>query len=272
MNGKMKKYLPYILATILLVGLIVMVQTQKPLQGRSSGASFAQEAGYFFLPPGSANTSDVTVEQYSKLVSEFQTKYMLPVFKVTGKPLLIPAEWENPYFAGFAIDRKSHMQVSLWGGMARAPGASIAILAGVLCHEVGHVIAGEPRQTIPGAEWSSIEGLSDYYAGLECLPEFLQKHTDIVPVPSAEALQVCNGHELCARTVTAGLELVQFFQKYDSQKSAPVSLFSPAPAAQELIRNLYPSTQCRLDSIVEGARCHAGGTCQLPVCWATTQQ
>ena len=105
MSRETKKYLPYILATLLLVGLIVMVQTQKPLKARTSGASFAQQAGYFFLPPGSAKVSDVTEAQYRALLTDFQVKYIMPVFNRTGRPLLIPAEWESPYFAAFAQNK-----------------------------------------------------------------------------------------------------------------------------------------------------------------------
>ncbi len=272
MSRKTKKYLPYILATLLLVGLIAMVQTQKPLKARTSGTSFAQEAGYFFLPPGSLAVSDVTEAQYRALLNEFQVKYIMPVFRGTGKPLVIPNEWESPYFAAFAQDKEQYMQVSLWGGMARAPGATLPVLAGILCHEIGHVIAGEPRQTIQWAEWSSTEGQSDFYATKECLPQFLKAHPELVTEINPQVLALCGGNELCARTAQTGVEMVQFFKLYDSQKSAEVSLWTPAPASTELLRNVYPSHQCRLDTYLAGALCQTGGRCSAPTCWSANHQ
>ncbi|ASD62530.1 hypothetical protein [Bdellovibrio bacteriovorus] len=272
MSRETKKYLPYILATLLLVGLIVMVQTQKPLKARTSGASFAQQAGYFFLPPGSAKVSDVTEAQYRALLTDFQVKYIMPVFNSTGRPLLIPAEWENPYFAAFAQNKDTYMQVSLWGGMARAPGASLPVLAGILCHEIGHVIAGEPRQTFTGAEWSSSEGQSDFYAAKDCLPQFLKAHPELVADINPQVLALCGGNELCARVAQTGVEMVQFFKRYDSQKSDDVSLWTPAPAAEQLLRNVYPSHQCRLDTYLAGALCQTGGSCSAPACWTANNQ
>lgn len=272
MKKRPHPYFPYILALALLAGLFLMVQTQNPLKGlNSSRASFAQEPlggqGYFYLPPGSENVSSVTEEQYRNLVNEFQVKYIMPVFRLTGKPLLIPDEWENPYFAGYAIDRGAYMQVSLWGGTARAPGASLVALAGILCHEVGHILGGAPHQTIPGAEWSSTEGQSDFYAGRDCLPQFLEKHPELVVTPEPEALELCEGHLLCARTATAGLELVRFFQRFDPESVAQLSVRTPAPAVDTMLLNVYPSPQCRLDSYVQGALCQLGRECRPPACW-----
>lgn len=271
MNFKNAKYFPYILATLLLAILYFMVQSEKTLQPFSARASFAQEPGYFYLPPGSADVSEVTVEQYRSLIAEFQMKYIMPVYKVTGKALLIPQEWDSPYFAGFSIDRGNYMQVSLWGGTARAHGANLVILAGILCHEVGHIIGGAPHQTIPGAEWSSSEGQSDFFAARECLPEFLKNHPELIPAPDEEALNKCDGNSLCARTVSVGLQLVRFLQKYDSQKSADVSLRAQAPAVKETLVNAYPSAQCRLDTYVKGAQCQLGGECRPPACWIAEQ-
>lgn len=244
-----------------------MVQTQKPLQGRSSSVSFAQEAGYFHLPPGSPNVSAVTEDQYRQLIYEFQSKYMMSVYKATGKPLVVSYDWENPFFAGGSMDKGTFLQVILWGGTVRAPGASVPVLAGILCHEIGHTLGEEPRQTFAGAEWSSSEGQSDFFTGRTCLPEFLKSHPELVTDVSAEALAVCKDHLLCARTAQVGLEMVRFFQRYDSQKTDPVSLLTPAPATKEVLRNVYPPIQCRLDTYVAGAQCQLGGACRPPVCW-----
>lgn len=249
-----------------------MVQTQKPLKARSSSASFASDKGYFFLPPGSPGGSEITETQYRGLINEFQIKYSMAVFKFTGKPLVIPHEWDSPYFAGFAIDKGAYMQISLWGGTARAPEATIPALAGILCHELGHILAGAPNQTLSGSEWSSTEGQSDFYAARDCLPEFLKEHPELLTTVEPEVLSVCQGHKLCARTAQAGLDLVRFFNRFDPIQIKTLSVLKPASASSHLLVNVYPSNQCRLDTYVQGALCQLEGSCRAPVCWLPADQ
>lgn len=43
------------------------------------------------------------------------------------------------------------------GGTARVEGLTSDAYAAVVCHELGHLLAGTPLQTIPFAQWSSAE-------------------------------------------------------------------------------------------------------------------
>ena len=261
---KTKKNLPFFIAVFLLALLVAMVSKQV----------HADEArkDYFYLPPGSANVSALTESDYTAVISKFLMRYFNKVYTTTGKPLVIPFEWNSPFFAAFAESKEGYMKISLWGGMARAPGASKSVLAAVLCHELGHILGGEPRQTIPGSEWGSIEGQSDFYAAAVCLPDFFRAHPELAPVVSSEVEQVCKGNKDCGVVLQTGLETVRFLQAYSYREYTPVSIFSTEKPIDKLILNTYPSDQCRLDSFIQGARCQLGGACRAPNCWLPDNQ
>lgn len=266
-----KTNLPYILASVLLLLLIGMAQSKKTVirYGASTVAQAEDEKenDYFFLPEGVGPVSDITKTDYENILIQFTAQNFLSVFQQTGKPLLLPHEWESPFFAAFAKSEASLWQISLWGGMARAPGSSKGALAAILCHELGHIIGGEPRQTIPGAEWASSEGQSDFYAASVCLPKFLSANPHLVPVVSPKAQELCKGNLLCGKIMQAGLEMVSLFQKYSYREFTPVRLDLAAPSVPGLLRDTYPSDQCRLDTFKVGALCQTGGLCSAPACW-----
>lgn len=270
------RFLPYILASLLLALLVTMAQTTKD-HIRKSRAVNAQENArpdYFYLPVGSANVSSVSEQDYLALVADFQSRYMKAVIDKTGMPLIIPNEWASPYFAAYAIKKDSYLQISLWGGMARAPGFTKAVLAAVLCHELGHILGGAPLQTIPGSEWASIEGQSDFFAAQVCLPEYFRRHPELIPLATIEPqiMQMCGDNVDCERTAQAGWNLVNLFQKYSYREFTPVRLDLREKPAAELILNTYPSDQCRLDTYIEGARCQLGQLCRAPGCWLPTRK
>lgn len=228
-------------------------------------AAADSERDYFYLPADAQNVSEVSQDQYWRLLSQFQWMYAAEVLEKTGRLLVIENTWENPYFAGFAELSDGEASVTLWGGMARAPGATLGGLLAVLCHEVGHLIGGEPRQTIPHSSWATSEGQADFFAAVHCLPRFLRKYPDVVPNVEFEVIEICGGDLTCAKTVQAGLDLSRLTQKYSYRDFVPVNLKTPAPPSAELIRNSYPSDQCRLDTFVLGAQCPR---CGPPACWA----
>lgn len=236
----------------------------------SSKKTFAQSpssSGIFSLPVGSINVSSITEGDYKDLLEKFSRKHFIDVYKKTGRPLVIPFEWENPYFAAFAKNQGPLMSISLWGGMARAPGVNKLILVTLLCHELGHFIGGEPKQHISGAEWASTEGQSDFYAASVCVPNFVKSHPDVISEISSEVAQRCGPNNDCKVVLQAGWDTVRFLQRYSFRNFVPVSLGNREKATPVLVRDSYPSDQCRLDTFVAAAACQSGGKCTPPNCW-----
>jgi Zn-dependent protease with chaperone function len=54
----------------------------------------------------------------------------------------------------------------MFGGLARDPLVTKDGFSAVICHEIGHHIAGAPRK---GFSWASNEGQADYFATTKCL-------------------------------------------------------------------------------------------------------
>ncbi|MEN0060056.1 MAG: hypothetical protein AAGB31_14540 [Bdellovibrio sp.] len=230
------------------------------------GHSFSQE-GVFFFPPEKA-TLGLNENEYNELIHYFQKTYTAQVLKTTGKPVIFQKAWQNPYFNG-SIESKEHFfQIHLWGGTARTQGASPVVMAGILCHELGHILGGEPHEIIENRTWSSVEGQADFFATKECLPTFLKNHSRFALNPSRYFIEKCQNNNSCAQTLQAAWDLTLFFQTYDSQKSPTPDIHRPAPPAKELLRNAYPSLQCRWDTFVAGALCQVHSNCQAPECWS----
>lgn len=265
------------MAGLLLALLLTMVQSSKVLLGGRTSARQvnAQEQArpdYFYLPPGSANVSSITEAAYTDLIGKFLLRNFNRVFQQAGQPLIIPVEWNSPYFAAHAQNKGPYFQISLLGGMARAPGATMATLAGILCHELGHIMGGEPRQTIVGGDWASTEGQSDFFAASVCLPDFFRAYPEFAPEVSSDAARICGNNLDCGRVLQTGLQTVRYFQQYSYREFLPVSLHTPEKPTGTLIRNSYPTDQCRLDSFVSGGRCQLGGLCRAPICWLPDDQ
>lgn len=264
---KHREALPYILASLLLVLLITMAQITKAETNKISEAS---RSDYFYLPVESTLVSRVSEKDYLQLIADFQSAYLPQVIQKTGKPVLILNEWKNPYFSAYSFQRESYFQISLSGGTARAPGATQASLAAIVCHELGHIIGGEPLQTIPGGEWASSEGQADFFAAKICLPNYFHRHPEAQTAGSTdpEIMKTCHGNESCESVAKTGFEVVSFFQRYSYHEYVPVRLETHEKPSTELIRNKYPTDQCRLDTFVGGAICQLGLSCRAPTCWA----
>lgn len=220
-------------------------------------------AGDFFsIPVDAPNVGPVKQENAYRVAANLYLLNFNQVLQKTTKPLVIDLQWQSPYFGGGAVQDEHLVTVKLFGGMIRTPEMTEDILAAILCHELGHILGGEPYQDVPFAEWASVEGQSDFFAASVCLPAYFRQLQ-----PSATPA------ELRSRIELAGLGFMQLSQKYATMDQTPVSLTNSAPeVAIELNRHSYPSDQCRLDTFKSGAACVTEATCRAPACWLPTQK
>jgi len=189
--------------------------------------------GYFCLPADKNQNKEMNATNF----------YLIPVKIIglfnqeiaeAGYPLQLEANWESPYFgAGVSLyDNAFHLMIL--GGTTRLAEFTEDAYAAVVCHEIGHIIAGEPHQTISGAEWSSSEGQSDFFAASVCLPRYFKS---------------LNEKNISARIEKAGFDMMNSFRKFDSN-SIDKSLSrtrAALPATKETLINKYPSVQCRYE-------------------------
>ncbi len=243
---RQKRYIHRMLKTLFMLIVLVFSFTS------------ASAAEYFSIPVDAANVGPVTQANAEKISADLIRLYFVEAFQKTQKPMMIQVLWEMPYFgAGVVEEAGPVIAIKVFGGMIRNPEMTEDILAAVMCHEIGHVIGGAPYQDVIDAEWTSVEGQSDFFAASKCLPRYFQ-----MLQPRLTNVQLKQKIELAA----LGFFLIS--QKYATPDQVSVSLEKTAPeVAIELNRHSYPSDQCRLDTFKAGAACLTEATCRAPVCW-----
>lgn len=188
---------------------------------------------YFCLPSDRILNSEMDRTSFYLIPAQIIGLYHKELQKM-GSPVVLDAKWESPYFGAGVSYYQNQFKLMILGGTARIEGMTKDAYAAVVCHELGHILGGSPRQTIPGAEWSSSEGQSDYFAATHCLPQYFAR----VGVPKGE---------IDARIEKAGYEMFSSFLPFDSnsQENEIVRDEVELPAVEATLYNKYPSLQCR---------------------------
>lgn len=227
----------------------------------------------YMIEAGTPTTSTVTKESflqhfYGVFFRNFQRMQQ-------QQPLaVIPAaDWEKPYFTAYTVENEGVLTIGFWGGMARIPGMNDEAIALITCHEVGHVIGGEPRFKLPLYNNLSSEGQADYYATAVCLKDYFTQDTD-TPKVLNEAMD-SSVLALCASTYSDSLEMAVCLRSLRGAKAMAELLYYMKPeegeaalenpsleVAQETFFDSYPKNQCRLDTLIAGALGKV-----RPACW-----
>lgn len=147
--------------------------------------------------------------------------------------------------------------ISVTGGIARDPAITRDAFALIVCHEIGHHLAGPPQRA-----GFSAEGQADYFAASECLRRLLP----LLPENSMESVPKrlktdCHGAypdaeegRLCLRIAVAGRALGGYFAARRGTRNP--DLLARDPRTVEQTRFLSASPQCRLDTYRAGALCN----------------
>ena len=231
----------------------------------------------------SSSYASVSLKNYHSILDSVEVIYK-EHFDQANQRLVIHREWDNQAAQASAWvqeDRQGQIsEVRIPGGIARHPLISNDSFALIVCHEIGHHLAGGPKI------WRfSVEGQADFYSTSVCMKQLLPEvpHTagnvrDFIPEDllsrCAHAYETYYDVRLCLRSSLAGLELAQFFA---TEKSLPMPSLATADW-QEVDKTtmVAPNPQCRLDTYVRGALCNVdgGGDCgpqhvaeARPRCW-----
>ena len=121
----------------------------------------------FFIQQSFAQTTindDVTQASFRKMTDQFQLIFSPEVKKIRKKLVLdlrVNEGSDRHLVKAEADVQGKNAIVRLFGGMARHPLINLDGLTLILCHELGHHLAGPPirRSDFP---WSSAEGQADY--------------------------------------------------------------------------------------------------------------
>jgi hypothetical protein len=179
------------------------------------------------------------------------------------------------YFGGMTIE-EGNIRILIGSEAHGEPGVTADSYMALLCHEVGHRLAGAPFSQGRGApEWSSAEGQCDYFAASDCLKRVYAADPDTqandyaglppeIHARCAAAGGDASAAKVCLRVVQSGVDfansLYQIYLMYPGNPRQP-DIATPE-AAEGSVGMLYPSMQCRLDTYVAGALGEP-----RPACW-----
>jgi hypothetical protein len=137
------------------------------------------------------------------------------------------------------------------------------------CHEIGHSLGGNPKQTRQLAAWSSVEGQADYYATNQCMWRFIDIYSEHPLKLDDSTKRLCEqsyGHDVlklkgCFRIIY-GITSMQDYFNNTSSKNNPVSIFKKDYSSVNKTLEKFGSNQCRIDTMMAGLF-----NMQRPTCW-----
>lgn len=222
-----------------------------------------------------SQVADMTPEKFRALAQKFNQLFA-PVVAQHGAILQIRLRWEDPTVNAYAfregnVGGKPLWQIQMFGGLARRPEITEDGFTLVMCHELGHHLAGYPFKTDDNDEirWAATEGESDYFAAQVCAKKIWASDTALnaqlaigvsdevrfacrwnYPGSNARAIADQN---LCYRTINAGLSLATLLARLNDYLDPMMRTRN-----REWVDQTYeghPQAQCRLDTYAAGALC-----------------
>ncbi|MGE0172680.1 MAG: hypothetical protein AB7T49_07845 [Oligoflexales bacterium] len=227
------------------------------------------------LPPNNLNLEDslfgfaeggITQEQFDKTIDYILTKYQ-PIAAKHNATFVVNRLWDDPTVNAGASRDGNQWQLWMFGGLARRPEVNPDAFSIVMCHEIGHLVAGFPHYFMTDI---SVEGEADYFATMSCvdliwgeqLEENAKARADVTPEIQADCDKVYTdeaNQNLCYRTMKASLALGDLMAYLQSQRDGvdvAVNTATPDISEVEATFEGHPKAQCRLDTYVAGALCN----------------
>lgn len=194
-----------------------------------------------------------------------------PILKSMGLDLKIETYEESDDYYGGASLEGVVFRISM-GKNIRSD--RNGMLAFGLCHEVGHLLGGEPKKTT--STWASTEAQSDFYATSVCLKKLYRKHPELIKMNmkiTTEVVKACQDafsnrleRRICEYSSQNAFIFFTDVWAYISFAGIQKPSFRVhTPATVEKNRN-YPSLQCRLEIGFSGALCR-DQSCVKPACF-----
>lgn len=202
----------------------------------------------------------MTEQDFFNMLQLVENTYR-PLFKKRKIDFYLVKDWKAKYVTTTAFYQNSTFVVSIPGEFARQEGMTVDSVALAACHEIGHFLGGSPRKTSSHeTSWMAVEGQADYFATSKCLrrlfnnrPENRAAYLKLSPVVREEVKKKCQSYQ-CARILAASLNLIKATQKLEKDQSILGLQLQDSSKVSETLEK-HPSLQCRLDTLVAGAKC-----------------
>lgn len=197
--------------------------------------------------PSSLVAQDTKKQEFHSLIDRFEQAFESEVGD-HGKKLIIKRYWDSPKVNAYAYRKPGIYGIKVYGGLYRFANLQRDGFSLILCHELGHHLAGPP---IKKNDWSSFEGQADYWSTHKCLKK-LWRYEEAQINTNSKIESLCQSRQdthLCERIIQASLHVSTLFGK-----DLP-SLFKKDPTKVKYSYPYHLKSQCRLDTFISGALC-----------------
>ena len=217
-----------------------------------------------FLSVGPSNTSE---QKFKEVLNEIQKTYE-PVVATHGGKLRISGNWRDEKLNAAANQLFGSWNVVITGGLARRPELTTDGFILILCHELGHHLAGVAFASNGppiGGTWAANEGQSDYFATQSCARKLwngdVVNNENSYKESSLEIRSQCTkvwndqaSQNLCARILMASESVAFTMQALKGETNKP-SYSTPDTKIVDKTDSNHPATQCHMDTSLQGALC-----------------
>ena len=226
---------------------------------------------------------DVTLESFRAMTEKFKL-IMSPDVQKIRKNLVLDLR-VNDGGDRYMVKAEADVQgrnaiVRLYGGMARHELINLDGLTLILCHELGHHLAGPPIRRFD-QPWSSAEGQADYWATQYCAKKMWQEESWEIPVTThpnvLKACQATSSLKLCVRLMNASLVMTNVLKSMRRMQRA--INFDEIPSTHSVGQTVtdHPGIACRFKTLIGGSLCPIDEKCPRmseelmssgkPACW-----
>jgi hypothetical protein len=219
------------------------------------------------LPPNNLHLQDtilgsnMTEDEFNEILDQAAQVYAPIISQTHGARLSINSHWEDSTVNASASQFFGTWHVDMYGGLARRPEVTKDGFALVVCHELGHHLAGYPFS----GSWAANEGQSDYFATLSCARNLwageLEVNASFRETIAQMPKQLCDDtwaeeaeQNLCYRAMEAGHSLANLL---GAMKGSDIAYENTDESVVDSTSHSHPAAQCRLDTYMAGALCGA---------------
>ncbi len=206
----------------------------------------------------------IDIHAFRQILERLETLYRPDVARL-GKKLQILEKWSLSANADIKPEGE-FWTIMVGGGLARKPLMTADGIAGVVCHELGHLLGGFPKREV--RPWSSEEGQSDYFATAKCLKRYFQGQDNRAAVAALEipelVVQKCRENFfdeesvlICQRSSMAGLSMALTLAMSEGWKWGRPKLEAPVARPKHVsVEKWSTLSHCRLQIYFQGSLCN----------------
>ena len=189
-------------------------------------------------------------ERYEILIKKLHEVYD-PIIKAEGGVFQTLTDWTDGAVNMWAFRLGNEYWLEIPGGMARYHLINEEAFLTSLCHELGHLLGGEPKKGN-----ISLEGQSDYFATYDCIDQLLSEiDQEKLLMEESEINSICimeqkGDVEFCQRAMAGAKSLTSYYAELEKVSFPQLSTPSAVKVSSTLTR--HPPAQCRLDTLKAG--------------------